>query len=424
MSDREVSELSKNNMGHAVVIGASIAGLAAAQVLTEHFAQVTIIDRDYLPENATYRRGVPQAHHAHTLLPQGQLALEGLFPGLVEELLDKGAVAVDASQEIAFYQGGQWHTPRARKNYVTLGLSRPLLETTIYGRVAEHPQVRILEGYEALGLRVDEQGMRVTGVHIRDRNDPQLAESELEADVVVDASGRGSQAVQWLESLGYTPPEETTINAFTGYASRMYRPPEGFAADWKYMYIRPTPPEDTRGGVIIPIEGDRWHVSLFGLEGDYPPTDGAEFLSWTRDMPAQELYEALKDAEPLTKPYGYRRTENRLRHYDRLPRYLEGFLVIGDAVYTLNPLYAMGITAAALSTQALAESLEAQHGESTGLARAFQKRLRQAVDRPLKLVITEDQRWAATRVKVNAGPVKPQRTAVEALYEQYLNGAA
>jgi flavin-dependent dehydrogenase len=367
---------------------------------------------------------VPQAHHAHTLLPQGQMALEGLFPGLVQELLDNGAVAIDASQEIAFYQAGEWHTPRARRNYVTLGLSRPLLETTIYGRLAEHPAVRILEGYEALGLQVDEQGTRVTGVRIRDRNDAQLGERELEADLVVDASGRGSRAVQWLESLGYTPPEETTIDNFTGYASRIYRRLQNFDADWKYLYIRPTPPQDTRGGVIIPIEGERWHVSLFGLEEDYPPTDAAEFLSWAQDMPVKELYEAIKDAEPLSKPHGYRRTENRLRHYDRLPRYLEGFLVIGDAVYTLNPLYAMGITAAALSSQALAESLEAQRGDLTGLARAFQKRLRQAVDRPLKLVITEDQRWAATRVKVNAGPVKPQRAAVAALYEQYLAGAA
>jgi 2-polyprenyl-6-methoxyphenol hydroxylase-like FAD-dependent oxidoreductase len=292
---------------------------------------------------------------------------------------------------------------------VSVGVSRPLLEATLYRRVADHPRVRVIPGFEALGLAVDAAGQKVTGVRLRDRKVPGLSNTHVAADLVLDASGRGSRAALWLEHLGYTPPSETTIDAFTGYASRVFQRPAAFSARWTYLYVRPTPPDSPRGGVFIPLEGERWHVTLFGMAGDYPPTDEAGFLDFAHSLPTPQLYQAIKKAKPLTRITGYRRTENHLRHYDALPRYLEGFLAIGDAVYALNPVYALGMTAAALESEALDDSLREQRrgrqkGDLTGLARTFQRRLRKAVDRPLKMTTSEDQRWPTTKVTERAFP--------------------
>jgi flavin-dependent dehydrogenase len=399
------------DLGHAVVIGSGVAGLTAVRVLTDHFGRVTLVERDRLDGSARFRRGVPQARHAHFLLPSGQIILERLFPGLVDELLAGGAVAIDPGRDVAFFEAGRWHTPRARPTQMSVGVSRPLLEATLYRRVADHPRVRVIPGFEALGLAVDAKGQRVTGVRLRDRNVGGLSKTHVAADLVLDASGRGSRAALWLEHVGYTPPSETTIDALTGYASRVYRRPAAFSARWTYLFIRPTPPDGPRGGVIIPLEGERWHVTLFGMAADYPPTDEAGFLDFARSLPTPQLYDAIKKAEPLTRITGYRRTENHLRHYDALPRFLEGFLVTGDAVYTLNPVYALGMTAAALESQALDESLREQRRrrrtpDLTGLAATFQRRLRKAVHRPLRLTTSEDQRWPTTKVTERAFPAR------------------
>lgn len=399
----------RTTFGHAIVIGSSIAGLTAARVLTDYFERVTVIDRDRLPDTPDFRRGVPQARHAHTLPLRGQAILEQQFPGLAAELLAQGATAINGGSEMAFYIGGGWHQVRHQSALVSLSCSRPLLESTIYRRLARHPRLQIIQEQEAVGLDVDSRRRRVTGVRLRRRRALRPAETRLAADLVIDASGRESRAPQWLAGLGYPVPQETIINAFPGYATRIYRRPTDFNESWKTLYVKPAPPDGTRGGFIIPIEGDRWHVTLIGMARDYPPLDEAGFLAFARSLPAGRLYEAIKAAEPLTKPYGYRRGENRLRHYDRLPRYLEGFLVCGDAAYALNPVYAQGMTAAAMAGQALALSLEAhRRANMTGLARIFQQQLSRVVADPWRLAVREDKRWPATEVAENVVSTRPR----------------
>lgn len=385
---------------HVVVVGSSIAGLTAARILADHFAQVTIIDRDRVPESPQIRRGAPQAHHAHSLPLRGQNILEWQFPGLFDELLANGAIAIDGGSEIAVFIAGRWHQVSHQAAVVSMTCSRPLLETTLYRRLANHPKVRLIQEHEVRGLSVDRRGERVTGVRLQRRHGPYHNEIHLPANLVVDASGRDSRAPHWLASLGYTPPRESVVNSYAGYASRLYRFPNGLAESWKILYIRPTPPDATRGGMILPIEGGRWQVTLVGVARDYPPTNEEEFLAFARSLPAPALYEAIKEGEPLSRVYGYRRSENRVRHYDRLPRYLEGFLVCGDAAYVLNPVYAQGMTAAVMGSQALDACLTAQRrrGDLTGLSRAFQLELSRAVADPWQLAVRADKRWPATDV--------------------------
>lgn len=388
---------------HAVVIGSSIAGLTAAKTLANHFAQVTLVERDAPIFELDFRSGVPQARHAHTLMPRGQEILETLFPGLLDELIAGGAVTVDIAKEVAFYTAGVWHTPRPRSQNLSVSCSRPLLESVIYRRVTGLPQVDVMRGYRAVGLVADESGRRVVGVRLRTGRGAGSQELVQTADLIVDASGRQSQAPKWLASLGIMPPEEWRINAFVGYATRIYQQPADFNEDWKRLYVRPTPPDGARGGILLPEENGRWVVTLVGIAGDYPPTDPDGYLAFARSLPTQRLYHAIKDAKPLSAPFGFRRTENRVRRYDKLPCYLEGFLVCGDAVCALNPVYAQGMTAAVLGSHALDAILSAHRsrlavGDVTGLAGAFQKQLRDTTDHLWSMSTRKDWDWPITEV--------------------------
>jgi 2-polyprenyl-6-methoxyphenol hydroxylase-like FAD-dependent oxidoreductase len=391
---------SKAVYGHAVVIGSGIAGLTAAKVLSSYFKRVTVIDRDPSYSPIDFRQGAPQARHAHTLLPQGQRILERLYPGLVNELFEHGAISVDAENEVASFKNGVWLTPKSR-SMQSVSSSRPLLENILHERTALSLNVEFKQGYQAVGLQVDEEQRRVTGLRLRDRESANAPEFTLRADLVLDASGRSSRADEWLSQMGFTPPCESRVDALTGYASRIYERPAGFTAKWKMLYVRPSAPDGTRGGIILPLEGNRWHVTLVGMAGDYPPTDEQGFMEFARSLPTPRFYETIKDAQPLSKPNGYRRTTNRFRHYEKLPHYLEGFLVFGDAVFTLNPVYALGMTAIAVGSQALEQSLKTQlrshkKGNLSGLAKNFQQQLSQSLARLWDTVTTEDQQWPST----------------------------
>lgn len=406
-------------LGRAVVIGSGIAGLTAARVLADYFTEVTIIERDSQLDLPQIRRGVPQAHHAHSLPVRGQQLLEKQFPGLTAELIGQGAEAVHGGSEMAVFVAGEYHQVRQQAGLLTLSSSRPLLESAIYRRVAAHPRVRILSNYGVEALLVDRSKRRITGVRLRCRGGWPAPESTLAADLVLDASGRDSQAPQWLADLGYTPPLESVVNALTGYSSRLYRRPANFGQNWKTLYVRPTPNHSTRGGVILPIEGDRWHVTLHGMAGDHPPTSEAGFLAFARSLAAPQFYEALCAAEPLTEPRGYRRTENRARHYERLPRHLEGLLVCGDAVFTLNPVHAMGMTAAVLGSLALNKTLQA-HGAAdlTGLAGAFQQRLSRTMAELWNMTTGQDRRWPQVEVSEPLEQARRERRRAVAIIAQ------
>lgn len=400
--------------GHAIVIGSGIAGLTAARILTDFFSQVTIVERDHLPDSPEVRRGVPQAHHAHALPLRGQKLLEKKFPGLTDELINQGAVAVHGGSEMAFFVAGEWHQMRHNSAVVSFTSSRPLLENILYHRVAAHPRVRIIQEHGVEGLTVDRRKKHVTGVRLRRRGGLSAQEITIAADLVIDTSGRDSQAPQWLAEWGFMPPQETIINAFAGYSSRIYRRPVEFEGGWKTLYVRSTPHHSTRGGVIIPIEGDRWHVTLHGMAGDHPPTSEAGFLAFAQSLPTPHFYEAICAAEPLTEPRGYRRTENRMRHYEQLPHYLEGFLVCGDAAYTLNPVHAMGMTAAVSGSLALENTLAAQAAwprgnDLTGLSSAFQKRLSQVMAELWTMTTQQDRRWPMVEVIEQVDLARRQR---------------
>jgi 2-polyprenyl-6-methoxyphenol hydroxylase-like FAD-dependent oxidoreductase len=384
---------------HAVVIGGSIAGLLAGRVLADAFERVTIIERDRFPETSGARKGVPQARHVHVLLRRGQTILERLFPGIEAELIAAGVPQVDWIADSKALGTRGW-LPRFETNLKGVSPSRDLLEWSIRQRLARHEHVSFKEGCDVVGLLPTSDKSGVAGVRVRARDEEahEIGEAEdLAADFVVDASGRDSHAPEWLETLGYARPQETVINSFLGYASRYYQPPDDGSVDWKLLLLPRNPPTMKRGGAIYLLEGNRWIVTLSGGGKDYPPTDEAGFLDFARSMAHPALYDAIKNAKPLSPISGYRRTENRWRHYERLDRWPEGFIAAGDAVCAFNPVYGQGMSVAALGAETLDRLLREQpSSDLTGFARRFQKALGKLTATPWQLATGADFRYNET----------------------------
>lgn len=383
---------------HAIVIGGSMAGLLAGRVLADHFEQVTIIEGDRFPEKPVPRKGVPQSAHLHVLLKRGLTIIEKLFPGLQDELIASGAPVLDMGKDMVWLNAAGW-TVRFQSGFNLIGFSRNLLDWKIHHRLSTFNNVRFLEECKVTQL-LSSDGTSVTGVSVIHNGSAQSKQEELSADLVVDASGRGSKAPQWLKALGYTPPAETVVDASPGYASRIYEIPPGFGADWKGVYIQASPPVRTRGGVVYPIEGNRWMVSLNGMMTDYPPDDEAGFLDFVRSLPSPMIYDAIKDAKPLSPISIYHAPGNRLRHYEQLSRQPEGFVVVGDAVCTFNPIYGQGMTVAALGAITLDQCLRELHQQgNSSLAEHFQQKLSQVNSVPWLFATSQDSRYPEAKGK-------------------------
>lgn len=383
-------ELRPGSARRALVIGGSMAGLLAARVLAEHFEHVVVIERDRFPKDPEPRKGLPQARHVHVLLARGSQTLNRLFPRLDCDLAAQGAVQINWTNDCWVRSFDHWW-PRVPSDLVSYACSRDLLEHQVRSYLRCMPRIRFLEGYDVQGLLGNTSS--VTGVQLHARSGATAGNlPALDADLVVDASGRGSHAAGWLETLGYPAPAETIVNSFLGYASRFYQKPPGFASEWRVLLIRSTPP-GRRGGVILPIEDDRWLVTLAGAERDYPPTEEAGFNAFIDSLQSSEFSEAIAAAEPCSPISGYQRTANSLRHYERLTRWPKGFIALGDAVCAFNPVYGQGMTAAAVGAEVLDYSLRTQPNR---FEQHFQKQLAQANQEAWLMATGEDYRFPST----------------------------
>jgi 2-polyprenyl-6-methoxyphenol hydroxylase-like FAD-dependent oxidoreductase len=376
-----------NKGEHAVVLGASMGGLLAARALTNHFARVTLVDRDALPAEPENRKCVPQGRHTHALLARGAEVLESYFPGLRDWLIARGVPSADSGLTTRMIVGGRRMHP-VETGRMGLGVSRPLLEHAVRTRLRAMPAVQWLERTDALGLVTRDGGQRVTGLRIAPREGAG-GERVLEADLVVDASGRGSKTPEWLSELGYPAPEEEAVRVGVGYVTRVFRrKPTDLDGDMGVI-VSAVPP-NRRVAAALAQEDDRWTVTLVGYLGERAPADLEGFIEFARGLPTNDVYELVRSAEPIGEPVVASYPASVRRRYERLRRFPERFVVVADAVCGFNPIFGQGMTVASVEATLL-EATVAEGLDRVGLR--FFSRVSKPLDGPWSIVVGNDLRF-------------------------------
>jgi 2-polyprenyl-6-methoxyphenol hydroxylase-like FAD-dependent oxidoreductase len=349
---------SPNRLGeHAVVLGAGMAGLLAARVLSEFYDSVSVIERDRLPDYPCHRRGIPQGRHVHNFYSRGLQVLGELFPGLLEDLARAGAVVVDDGELSNFYvrfgryemkRSGRFADPAALSLHMA---SRPFVEFHLRRRVKALPNVTFLDGHDVVELVTTAD--IVNGVRIIRRYNGFL--TELDADLVVDAMGRSARTPAFLENLGYERPTENRSVARYKYASQQLSIPEGSITQRLVTF---NPGGGKPGGLLLACEHDTWTLAIGQpTDAGEPPTDFAAMLALVEPSLPPAIVEGLRRAHPIGEAVTYHHSAAIWRRYDQMSRFPSSLLVLGDALCSFDPTYGQGMTIAALEALTLRDCL-------------------------------------------------------------------
>ncbi len=356
----------------AVVLGCGMAGIAAAAALRNHFEDIVVIERDNIPEQPEPRRGVPQHAQLHNLLSCAQFNLEYLLPGFIENLREAGAGDASVADETHVYELGI-KMPERNLGLRLMSAWRPVIEHVARQQLQEEDRV----AFEGLGRAV---GLRKSNGHISGVTvEKDGRERTISADIVVDATGSGSNAFRWLSNIGEQIPQTDSVKAGQWYVSTIFERPTEYEDSNDFWLTFPNPPE-TRGGLISPIGNNQWYVSLSGRLTDQPPKTVEEVKAYAATLGDNlAIASLIERAESRTLPNLFRKTTATMRRYDQVNEPLTGFLPIGDAVASLNPLFGQGMSVASRQAKELDYLLTEHRQGSLDLSELTTKYLGRAV---------------------------------------------
>lgn len=395
----------------AIVVGGGIAGLLTARILSGHFERVTVLERDRLSDDAAPRRGIPQGNHLHSLLKGGLNVLCDFFPGFDRDLAERGSVAFQAGFDLLQEDElGTW--PQREFGIRQYFQSRPLLESSIRRRLLEIENVRIENPIDAGELLWSPDGSRVLGIRVKD-GDGRV--SDRFAALTVNATGRRQTILHELQEKGWPAPDEIRIPVDLAYSTCLFEVPADSSRTWKGVFSYSSGADEgtsRRGGSILPIERNRWIVTLGGRHGNYPPTDMAGFLEYARRLPTPTVYDAIRHARPISAAIEHFRVPHSvLRHFDRMGKVPQRLLHVGDVICSFDPVFGQGMASAALQVMALGNLLSERKGLTDwldGLEQAFFRKAAHIVQTPWNLA-------AKSHFEAGAAETGDQRE-----YEQFL----
>ncbi|WP_216892273.1 FAD-dependent oxidoreductase [Nocardia alni] len=363
-----------------IVVGGGMSGLLAAAAASPYVQRVVIVEKDEFPAQPGPRRGVPQGRQVHALLGAGQDAMAKLLPGIVDDFEAAGARMVDSPADLAVF-GRQGWAGRVRSGTRTVMMRRPQLEHVVRSRVLALSTVESMTS-SVSGLTATTDGSRITGVRLVDG-------SVLEADLVIDATGRVSRSPEWLRLLGYAEPEEKEMRSHIGYATVEVRLPNGVLdGDVAGVLAHPNP-DNCRGAAVVPADNGMYLIAGLGMMNQDPPKDLDGFLAHLDSAPSPIIGEIARKAEFLGPVVPYRIRGSRRRMWEELDSRPEGYLVVGDAVMAFNPLYGQGMSVAACEAVCLAETL-AEDPDRDGLGRRAQSAMKEVIDTVFAMAVSTD----------------------------------
>jgi 2-polyprenyl-6-methoxyphenol hydroxylase-like FAD-dependent oxidoreductase len=375
----------------AVVVGAGMAGLAAARALSDSFERVVVLENDALPEKAATRAGTPQCRHAHALLAGGQKALAALFPDFEGDLAEAGAVPLRVESDFLF-QRPNCEIPARDLGLQIFSMSRPLIEAVVRGCVRRCRNIELRERWRARAFVVDRRvgNARISGVQCAG---PSQSREKLDAALVVDASGHGSLTLVALAASDQPAPEEISIGVDIGYATTLVEVPSDAPAEWKCLLTLPDYPHNTRGAFILPAEGQQWMVTASGRYDEKPPGEWPAFLEHTKRIRTSTAFEAVCNAKRVGEIAQFGFKASRWRRFDQAPKFPAGLLPIGDTICRFNPIYGQGMSVAsqeAVTLQRLLRDKSAEGGSLDDLACSFFKQAQPIIETPWSTAVMPD----------------------------------
>jgi len=372
-----------------------MAGLSAARVLADYFEHVTVLERDILPEDACHRSGTPQSKHVHALLGGGQRALGD--PAFEEDLVTAGAVPLRVGLDVRIEMPGYDPFPQRDLGWISYSMSRPLIELAVRQRVAQYANIAVHSRCRVQEFEAAPGGTAVTAVKFE--NGAGRSQS-LRADLVVDASGRGNLTLALLEAIGRAQAQESVIEVDIGYATAIFAIPADMSVDWKGVRTLALAPQRSRGGLMLPLEGNCWILTLGGRHADRPPGDGDGFLAYAQQLRTPTIYNAIKRAERVSEVARFGFPASVWRHFEQIEPFPRGLLPIGDAICRFNPVYGQGMSVAAQEAVLLHQLLRKKAEEAdplAGLAPAFFAGASAVIETPWAVAAVPDFAFPETK---------------------------